>query len=253
MVQALQRRRAAGTLLKGKCSAAEEAWFVAEMRRANARLTAEQAAQAAGFAAAMGYAEFLATADTVLLLLRTARAFAVECSDTTQFASFVEFVEQAAELMQQPWRRDAFASGKEAEFAKEFRKAVAVAGANGLDARLVQRLAGAWQRLQHSGALPARRDEAERVQSPAPEKCAAFAAAIRKSLTAPDLRTCALLGCGAKEARPAHFKSCAACRTVVYCCRKHQVEGWPSHKKACKAARTAAAEKDEAGAGPSGA
>ena len=63
---------------------------------------------------------------------------------------------------------------------------------------------------------------------------------------APGLRRCALDGCGAKEAHSTHFKSCAACRTVVYCCRGHQVAGWPSHKKARKAARKAAAE-DEAG------
>ena len=43
---------------------------------------------------------------------------------------------------------------------------------------------------------------------------------------------------------PAHFKSCAACRTVVCCCREHQVAGWPGHKKACKAARKAAEDDD---------
>ena len=79
----------------------------------------------------------------------------------------------------------------------------------------------------------------------------ALSAAVRNSLTAPDLRSCALEGFGAREAHPAHFKSCAACRTVVYCCREHQVAGWSGHKKACKAARKeAAAAEDEAG--PSG-
>ena len=77
-------------------------------------------------------------------------------------------------------------------------------------------------------------------------------AALQRSLTAPGLRSCALDGCGAKEAHPAHFKSCAACRAVVYCCREHQVAGWPGHKKACKAARKAAAAEED-GAGPSGA
>ena len=74
---------------------------------------------------------------------------------------------------------------------------------------------------------------------------------VWNSLTTPGLRTCALRGCGAREAHPTHFKSCAACRAVVYCCREHQVAGWPGHKKACKAARKAAAAED--GAGPSGA
>ena len=82
----------------------------------------------------------------------------------------------------------------------------------------------------------------------------AHQAAVHKSLNAPGLRTCALPGCGAKEAHPAHFKSCAACRTVVYCCREHQAEDWPNHKKACKAARKAAvAAAEDDGAGPSSA
>ena len=77
---------------------------------------------------------------------------------------------------------------------------------------------------------------------------------MKESLNASGLRSCALAGCGAREAHPAHFKSCAACRAVVYCCREHQVAGWPAHKKACKAARKAAAAADvEDGAGPGGA
>ena len=88
----------------------------------------------------------------------------------------------------------------------------------------------------------------ERIGSLVPAQQALFAA-VQKSLSAPGLRSCALPGCGAREAHPTHFKSCAACRTIVYCCREHQVAGWPSHKKACKAARkAAAAEDDEAGA-----
>ena len=61
------------------------------------------------------------------------------------------------------------------------------------------------------------------------------------------LRRCALASCGATEAHALHFKRCTGCRAVVYCCREHQVEGWPGHKKACKAARKAAAAEDEAG------
>ena len=61
------------------------------------------------------------------------------------------------------------------------------------------------------------------------------------------VRSCALAGCGAREVHVQQFKSCAACRTVVYCCREHQVEGWPAHKKACKAARKAAATEGGAG------
>ena len=113
-----------------------------------------------------------------------------------------------------------------------------------------QLLSAAWQRLQRSGVLELRRVE-ECIGSKVTER-KAFQAAVHKSLNAPDLRSCALPGCGAKEAHPAHFKSCAACRTVVYCCREHKVAAWPGHKKACKAARKAQAEEDDV-AGPSGA
>ena len=38
----------------------------------------------------------------------------------------------------------------------------------------------------------------------------------------PGLRTCALAGCGAKEAHPSHLKSCAACCRPLYCCMEQQ-------------------------------
>ena len=106
-------------------------------------------------------------------------------------------------------------------------------------------LAGEWQRLQRSGVLESRNIE-EGIRADATFQ-RTIDAVLQKSLTALDVRSCALAGCGAKEVHPAHFKSCAACRTVVYCCREHQVAGWPAHKKACKAARKAQAEEDEAG------
>jgi hypothetical protein len=62
---------------------------------------------------------------------------------------------------------------------------------------------------------------------------------------APGLRLCALAACGAREAHPSHFKSCAACRTAAYCCKAHQTEDWPSHKAVCKAARKADAKKKQ--------
>ena len=150
--------------------------------------------------------------------------------------------------MQQPRRHGNVAMEIEGSFADRLRNAVAKAGAQGVN---VQLLAGAWQRLQRSGVLHARHIEMS-IESLAAEQ-QAFEAAIQKSLNAPGLRTCALPGCGAREAHPTHFKSCAACRTVVYCCREHQVAGWPGHKKACKAARKAAAAEEEDGVGPSGA
>ena len=243
---ALERRRVAGTLLEGKCSAVEEAWYASVLQRDNARLPASYAAS---WAPLVGYAQFLNGAVNAMNLLRNAGALAAECS-VAQLEAFAQHVVQAAELMQQPRRHGDSGMGMNAMFTDGFRRAVNLADPNGLDARLVQLLAGAQQQLERSGVLQARRIET-RIPKLLPMQ-EAFNAAMLKSLTAPDLRTCALPGCGAKEAHPAHFKSCAACRTVVYCCREHQVEGWPAHKKACKAARKAAAAADDA-AGPSGA
>ena len=53
------------------------------------------------------------------------------------------------------------------------------------------------------------------------------------------LRGCALGSCAAREAPFSHFPKCSACKTVVYCCKEHQVADWPAHKAVCKAARKA--------------
>ena len=175
------------------------------------------------------------------------------CS-AAQFQSFAQHLAHAAELMQLPRRH----SGEvrlpaEVAFTQKLRDLVSATAANGLDARLVQLLTAAWQRLQRSGGLEAR-CIGEEDESSTESKAQARAAAILTSVNAPGLRSCALAGCGAREAHPQHFKSCAACRAVAYCSKEHQVEGWPAHKKACKAARTAAAvEEDAAEGGPSSA
>ena len=225
-VAALERRRAAGTLLEGKCTAAEEAWRASAIPRENVNLPV---GLAAGLAALFGYDVLLHAAAYALKVLLCPPMFAAECSGA-QLQSFAQHVVRAAELMQQPRRHDDVPLYAEATFTDLLRDAVAMAGYRGLDARLVQQLAGAWQRLERSGVLQARSIEAY-IRLTAP-RLRAFNAAVDESLTAPGLRTCALPGCGAREAHPAHFKSCAACRTVAYCCREHQVAGWPAHKAA---------------------
>ena len=245
-MEALGRRRTAGTLLEGKCTKEEEAWLTGVWQRGRAKLPASTVARLAALA---GYEEFLSAARYFLAVLSGAFLLAADCSDAL-LQAFTQHVVTAAELMQQPRCYDTLGLPVEGMFTDALRDAVALAGARGLDARLVQQLESAWQRLQRSGVLQARRIE-DRIRESTPV-AHAMAAAVLKSMAAPDLRSCALPGCGAKEAHPAHFKSCAACRTVVYCCREHQVAGWPAHKKACKAARKAAAEEED-GAGPSGA
>ena len=246
-VETLERRRAAGTLLDGKCSAAEVDWRAAQLQRDNAGVTA---AAAASLAALVGYEQFLESANSALLTCSRTCVYEAGCS-RAQFQSFALHAVRAAELLQQPRHLHDVPLCAEAAFLKTLRMTVANAGAYGLDARLVQMLAGALQRLERSGVLQARRIDRmmlTRLSSAAEDN--ALHDAVLKSLTAPGLRSCALDGCGAREAHPAHFKSCAACRTVAYCCREHQVAGWPAHKKACKAARKEAAALDD-GAGPS--
>ena len=174
----------------------------------------------------------------------------LECSEA-QFLSLAQHVVHAAERMQQPRRRNRQPFPDEVRIANELRAIVDGKAAWGLDSRPMQLLADAWQQLQRSGVLEMRQVEQQTARLTPPSST--FQAALQSSVSAPDRRTCALDGCGAREAHPAHFKSCAACRAVVYCCREHQVEGWPSHKKACKAARKAAAAEDADEAGPSGA
>jgi len=243
-VAALERRRVAGTLLEGKCTAAEEAWDAAQW------IDAEYpAAEAASLAKLVGYQTFISAAQTLTVLLGNAIFFDTGCS-ATQLQAFAQHIVHAADLMQLPRSHCTIALVREIEFADTLSPLMAYLAARRLDARLVQ-LTDAWQRLKRSGVLETRGilDEVQRrVKAKRRET---FHAVIDAAMAAPGLRTCALAGCGAKEAHPQHFKSCAACRTVVYCCREHQVEGWPSHKKACKAAcKAAAASEAGGGAGP---
>jgi hypothetical protein len=101
------------------------------------------------------------------------------------------------------------------------------------------RLLANWRRLLQSGVLQQRHIGAA-MRHVAQER-ADISSASAAAAAAPGLRTCALAACGAREAHPAHFKSCAACRVPAYCCKAHQEADWPSHKAACKAARKAAA------------
>ena len=137
--------------------------------------------------------------------------------------------------------------GEEAQFVMRFRDTIARMCAKAVDARLVQPLADAWQRLQRNGARQMRKIE-KRIRQIEPTR-QAYAVVTQQSVTAPGRRSCALDSCGSMEGHPAHFKHCSACRAVVYCSPEHQAADWPSHKAACKAARKARSEHS----GPSGA
>jgi hypothetical protein len=101
-----------------------------------------------------------------------------------------------------------------------------------------QQLHSAWRRVQLSGVLQTREIDVgiqtlEQHQSSLCAERNADGAAGR-------LRGCALASCAAREWHVAQFKQCAACMTVCYCSREHQLADWPAHKAACKAARKVA-------------
>ena len=144
-VAALERRRVAGTLLEGKCTAAEEAWY-AETKTC----------KTAWPAPLTGYNGFLRVANSVLCLLSNASCYAVVCS-APQFQAFAEFTVQAADLMQQPRSHSTLCMGAEVDLTTTFTSVVALdLAARGLDARMAQLVTNAWLRLQRSGVLETR-------------------------------------------------------------------------------------------------
>ena len=246
VASALERRREAGTLLEGKCTASEEAWLAAILQVANcpgAVIPYEQTLL-------IGYITFITAAKLALDLLVNTLWFAEECS-ATQIESFTQFVICAMDLIKLPRRlATAIIIPKEATFAITLSKNVPLLASRGLDPRLAQLLTDAWLRLQRSGVLQQRCLLDERMLLKFGASNEEHVGVINSAMSAPGLRSCCLASCGAREAHPQHFKACAACRTVVYCCREHQVADWSAHKAACKAARKAAAPDKGAGAAP---
>ena len=237
VISALERRRIAGTLVASNRAADEEARHAMQLLGAIEPFSALSLELSVGVIRLVGYATFLNVASTVLRVLGAPGCYERECS-AAQFQSFAQYVVNAIGLMQQPRCISTFALASETLFAKTFPSFllfIEMAGSK-LDKRLQLLLTGAWQRLEQSGVLETRGilDQVRRGISYTDE--AKTKASINAALTAPGLRSCVLERCGTREAHPQHFKQCAACRTVVYCCREHQLEDWPTHKAACKQA-----------------
>jgi len=146
VVAALARRRVAGTLLEGKCAAVEEAHNAQKWKDAG-----HSAANAASAAKLYGYNTYLCAADAVLSLLINSHLFSAACS-AAQFEAFAQHVVDAADLMRQAHSYGMMVIAMERHFSEILSRAVSAydLGKQGLDARLVQLLTDAWERLQRS-------------------------------------------------------------------------------------------------------
>ncbi len=135
----------------------------------------------------------------------------------------------------------------EASLARNVESLLSTTASLRFDDAATRRVFKCWADLHRSG-VPQRRGFASALHFVARAE-AAQVNAVAAAAAAPGLRHCALASCNAREAHPDHFKSCAACRKVEYCCKEHQAEDWPAHKAACKATRNkkAAAAADSAG------
>jgi hypothetical protein len=256
-VATLRCRRDAGTLLGGKCRAAEEAW---QRGQAGAIMRAfgKSDADAARFSALVGYATFLLAATTAFSIGESAqyhntlRALGIlerEAHLQAHHALTCALAEEAVTLMSAPRRRNEEYLANEVQFVRRL-LAYGVSGREGpmLPEPHRARAASAFRRLQASGMLTERNIAAGLVA--AGEEIDATSRASMAAAASSRLRGCGLAACGAREAHPAHFKLCAACKAVAYCCREHQAQGWAEHKAACKATRSKAAA--ESAAAPSG-
>jgi hypothetical protein len=236
----LERRKAAGTLLPGTCRPVEEAYHMAAVRN-NLKLDgwtqASAAEEAAVLAPYVGIETCFLVATSVAYMLTymdslmMKRAFVL--SDEQKHAAFL-FLASALDLMSRPRDYESWLAG-EPGLVHHLRKLIpAVSDA---DEPATQKLCAAWRRLLRSGVLRAR--EIDDGIDAAIQQSTLTRTAAEADLAAGRLQQCALAGCAASESHVSQFKRCGACRTVVYCCREHQVADWPSHKAACKAAQKA--------------
>jgi hypothetical protein len=260
-IPSLMRRRAARTLLPGTCRADEVAWYRAEAGRSaevHVHDRQERGLFLTTLAPFIGYSAYLTAALTCLKILAVL-PLQIHAEET---AALVRFVASAGDLMCElrTLLRQSFAPAEQRFIfslklflgrTSESRDAYCESKI-GRDNTLV--LAEAHARLQRSGVISERRIDVEEI-TPFLQGVVAHGREVEEALQAEShaLRSCALAACGAREAHASHFKLCAACKTVAYCCKAHQADDWPAHKAACKAARkkTQAEREDAGGAGGS--
>ena len=234
----LDRRKAAGTLLEGKCRPVEVAWNLSRLqhRAVLYGFTCKQDFNKE--ASFIGYEAYVLAASEVL---DCAWGLSGQNKDEI-LGTQLDFLADAIDLMAQ--RRDDLPLSAEPSLVSMMPHFEETGALKAYPAR--QRVLDAWARLQSSGALQQRHLTADELGKSSSE-AKAVAAKRKAALAAEVRRACALQSCGAREVHAAQFKKCGACKTVVYCCRVHQVADWSGHKAACKAARKAAESADSAG------
>ena len=238
VMAALERRKAAGTLLPGSCRPVEEAYQMT-VKRQNLELAGITRAlavrDAAVLAPLVGVSTYIIAAACVTYMLVNSKATRVfVLSDEQKNAGYL-FIASAMDLMMLPRDYGSWVAG-EPGLVSELR--LLIPEVSDIDDPATKQLCAAWRRLLRSGVLRARdidtgidaRDQQEQRMR----------AAAEADLAAGRMQQCALSSCVARESHASQFKRCGACRTVCYCCREHQVEDWLSHKVACKATRKTA-------------
>jgi hypothetical protein len=246
----LERRLAAGTLLPGACRSYEVAWCAGMMAHAdalaanlpNAAVHVPSAAELSASSTYVGYEAYSITAAVALRLC----AFATDQNYWAQKLNLPEatvvacsvFVESAFDMIR---LNTGVARMLETCLVQNAQSVIDEQQLFRATCEWHARILTAWRRLQSSGVLQRRRIlECVSAVTAYNTHAAATAAA---AAVARGLRFCALHTCDAQEVHASHFKRCSACLTVVYCCKEHQVQGWPAHKAACRAARKAPEEQ----------
>ena len=248
IVATLRQRHDARTLLGGCCRAAEEAWQrdqeTAVLRFYGDKFPVRFSSSLIGYEVHLRAASCALTLGDITLFAQSEHLYA-------HWEFSVALAEEAIFFMSAPRCYNNSSLACEANLVFRLRGLGSIrssGGGNVLPEPLRVRLVAAYRRLHDSGVLKLRRMAAALARPPDED---ITTVAIQAAASA-GLRPCALAACDAKEMHPAHFKSCAACKTVAYCCKEHQVQDWPAHKAACKAASTGGAERCTAAAMPRG-
>ena len=231
LMELLERRRIAGTLLYGKCAPHE----VESQQRVVAGYTrdAHQGAQLAPF---IGYEVCLRVARHALLWLCLGNDSSMVAPTAAQTHQILSCATTALNLMCAPRLPEDLSFNYEAPFLHRACELVKTDMTASVSREDHDALSAALRRLMDSGLLEERgMDDSLRNWRQKSQQTCVQAYAER---AAPERQTCA--HCGAREVHKAQFKRCSACMTVVFCCKDCQLANWPAHKKACKAARKAA-------------